>query len=122
LLKDKQTDCTRLHKTTPAPFPVFPDGPFDGCAGGGHGTVSRFAFTGILAQYALRYNKLTDLRMKRQHLIAMLIVLIGTSLSLLISARSAPSADQVIINNTAVPPVPTVNSQTVARGLALYSQ
>jgi len=52
----------------------------------------------------------------------LLIVLIGASLSLLISARSAPSTDQLIINNTAVPPVPTANLQTVAQGSVLYSQ
>ena len=60
--------------------------------------------------------------MKRQHMILLLIILIGASLSLPLFARTAPSADQVIINNMAVPPVPTVDGQTVARGSALYSQ
>jgi S-disulfanyl-L-cysteine oxidoreductase SoxD len=60
--------------------------------------------------------------MKRQHMILLLIILIGASLSLLLFARTPPSTDQVIINNTAVPPVPTANGQIVAQGSALYSQ
>ena len=53
-------------------------------------------------------------------MIVLLIILMGASLSLLLLARSAPSAEPVIINNTAVPPVPTVDAKTAARGSALY--
>ena len=59
--------------------------------------------------------------MRRLIVSLLFIILIGTGFSLLLFAHSSPSAEPVIINNTAVPPVPTANSQTVARGSLLYA-
>ena len=50
------------------------------------------------------------------------MVAIGSAILLLLFARSSAPDGQVVINGTAVPPVPTLGAERVARGVALYAQ
>jgi mono/diheme cytochrome c family protein len=47
---------------------------------------------------------------------------VGAGLSLLIFGRAPSAGSPVVINNTAVPPVPTLNPDRVARGATLYAK
>jgi mono/diheme cytochrome c family protein len=47
---------------------------------------------------------------------------VGVSLALLVFRKAPSAGSPVVINDTAVPPVPTLNPDRVAQGAALYAE
>jgi len=60
--------------------------------------------------------------MKRPGLLALLGLLLGVGAAVALFGRAPATGQPVVLNGTAVPPVPTLVPEQVARGATLYAQ